>query len=221
LVYYEHFREIRIFLENMLYNPDAATRQAGARLICLAGFRHSEAQDLVEQVVQGDAALRRGAAQVYARNLEVEELQNICEAGLRTLMTDPDAQVRSHVAECFIYLGPEHLDSLQSFFERFINSPALIDGARYFLEYFAPLAADMPNLALLAVERILDEVGSEITDIRTSAARLESDLARLPLAVYTHAGGPRVKSEAMATFERLLLMGSRTARQALQDWDRR
>lgn len=219
-VYRDHFRRIRPFLENMLRGPDEPTRQAGASLVCLARFQYSEAQELVDQIMQGDAAVRRGAARVYARNLGAPEVQPICEAALRALKTDPDPQVRSYIGECFGYLEPENLEGLRSFIEQFIHSPALIDGARHLLEYLAPLAADVPDLALMAVNRVLDEIGSEVVDIRTSAALVEPELARLSLAVYTHAEGLATKSEAMTTFERMLLIGSQTAHKALQDWDR-
>jgi len=69
-------------------------------------------------------------------------------------------------------------------------------------------------------ERILDVAGSEVTDVRTAASILERDLVRLPLTVYTHTADQVEKSRAMDLFERLLLLGSRTAYRALRDWDR-
>jgi hypothetical protein len=219
--YYDHFPKTRPLIEALLVNEDDATRQAGARLTCLAAFRHSEANDLEERIMQGDVAMRRGAAQVYARNLEHADLEAICQERLSQLMHDPDKQVRAHIGECFIYLGPEHLDRLQPFIERFLASPALMNGAEHLVKYLAPLAPDVPDLALMVTEHILDVAGSDVTDVRTAAVILERDLVRLPLTVYTHASDPAEKSQAMDLFERLLLLGSRTAHQALADWDRR
>jgi len=256
---YHHFPRIRHFIEALLANPDDATRQAGARLVCLAAFRYPEARGLTKQVmgcpphgseegfkrsllvairrlrfficrvfyslrgqfVQSDAAMRQGAAQVCARNLERQDLEDICQGGLLQLMNDPDDQVRSHVGKCFIYLRAEHVDRLRPFIEQFLASPALMGGVQHLVEYLAPLAADEPDLALMVTEHILDVAGSEVTDIRTAASILERDLVRLPLTVYTHASHPTEKSRAMDLFERLLLLGSRTAQQALRDWDRR
>jgi hypothetical protein len=170
--------------------------------------------------VQSDAAMRQGAAQVYARNLERQDLEDICQRGLLQLMNDPDDQVRSHVGKCFIHLRAEHVDRLRLFIEKFLTSPALTGGAQHLVEYLAPLAVDEPDLALMVTEHVLDVAGSEVTDIRTAASILERDLVRLPLTVYTHAFHPTEKSRAMDLFERLLLLGSRTAQQALRDWDR-
>lgn len=216
-----HFPEIRSFIEALLTDADDATRQAGARLVCLAAFRYEEAKDLEKQVMMGDAVMRRGAAQVYARNLEHSDLGIICQERLRQLMHDPDEQVRSHVGECFKYLGPEHLDDLHSFIDEFLESPSLLLGAEHLLNYLVPLAVDEHELALKATAQILDAVGGEVVDIRTSRAIMERDLVRLPLTVYTHADDPATKSQAMELFERLLLMGSQEAQQALSDWDRR
>ena len=256
--YYHHFPRIRHSIEALLVNPDDATRQAGARLACLAAFRYPEARGLAKQVmgyaphrsgegfkrsllvairrlrfcvwrvfyslrgqfVQSDAAMRQGAAQVYARNLEKQDLEDICRRRLLQLMNDPDDRVRSHVGKCFIHLRTEHLDRLRPFIEQFLASPALMSGAEHLMKYLAPLVADAPDLALEVTERILDVAGSEVTDVRTAASILERDLVRLPLTVYTHTADQVEKSRAMDLFERLLLLGSRTAYRALRDWDR-
>jgi hypothetical protein len=219
--YYEHFPRICPVIEVLLSDDDDGTRQAGARLACLAAFQYPETEELAGQVMRGDAAMRRGAAQVYARNLGDRDVGNVCQERLLQLMDDPDDQVRNHVGECFQHLGLEHLDRLRSFIEQFLYSPALMSGAWHLVEYLAPLAADTPALALMATERILDAAGGEVTDIRTATAMLERDLVRLPLTVYTHSFDPDEKSRAMGLFERMLELGSRAAHQALSDWDRR
>jgi hypothetical protein len=257
--YYHHFPRIRHSIESLLVNPDDATRQAGARLACLAAFRYPEARGLAKQVigcpphrsgegfkrsllvairrfqfhiwrvftslrgqfVQNDAAMRQGAAQVYARNLEKQDLEDICRRRLLQLMNDLDDQVRSHVGKCFIHLRAEHPDRLRPFIGQFLASPALMSGAERLIKYLAPLAADVPDLALEVTERILDVAGSEVTDVRTAASIMERDLVRLPLTVYTHTSDQAEKSRAMDLFEHLLLLGSQTAHQALADWDRR
>jgi hypothetical protein len=219
--YYRHFPRIRPYIEALLTDAGEDTRQAGARLACLAAFRYPEAADLAGQAMRADVVMRRGAAQIYARNLEYSNLQATCHKRLRELMHDPDKQVRAHVGECFDYLGPEHLNTLRSFVEEFLASPSLLDGAEHLIKYLAPLAADEHDLALRVTSRILDAAGADAVDIRTSRAIMERDLVRLPLAVYTHADDPATESDAMGLFERLLLMGSREAQRALSDWDRR
>lgn len=219
--YYHHFPRIRPVIEALLASSDEATRQAGARLACLAAFQYADAHDLVEGVMQGDTAMRRGAAQVYARNLEKPEVRDVCQAQLVILMHDPEEAVRTHVGESFRHLQAEHFDELRPFVEQFLTSPALSEGASHVIEYLQALAIEEHETVLAASAHILDVAGDQILDIRTSLSVYEDDLVRLPLAVYTHATDPGVKSRAMDLFERMLLMGSREAHQALSDWDRR
>lgn len=219
--YSDHFAKVRPFVEALLTNDKDTTRQAGASLACLAAFRHPEAEELADQAVHGDSAMRQGAAQVYARNLEYERVKDICRDHLLQLMSDPDDQVRSYVGHCFMHLRAEHLDRLKSFIKEFLASPALMDGAEHLVEYLVSLAVDAPDLALDVTEQLLDIAGGDVTDVHRASFILERDLVRLPLTVYTHTDDPEKKSWAMDLFERLLLRGSRSAHQALEDWDRR
>lgn len=219
--YRDHFATVRPFIETLLTNDDDATRRSGAILACLAAFRHPEAEELADRAMHGDSAMRQGAAQVYARNLEYERVEDICRDLLLQLMSDPDDQVRSHVGHCFMHLRAEHLDRLKPFIKEFLASPALMDGAEHLVEYLAPLVADAPDLVLDVTERILDVAGPDVTDTRRAAFVVERDLVRLPLTVYTHTDDFERKSRAMDLFEWLLLLDSRSAHKALSDWDRR
>jgi hypothetical protein len=219
--YHRHFTRIRHLIEALLNDSDDATREAGALLACLAAFEYTEANDLVEQIMHGDTAIRKGAAQVYARNLEDSKLEAVCEEKLRQLMYDADEQVRAHVGECFEHLRAEHLNRLRSFIEEFLISPSLLGSAEHLIKYVKTLAADEHDLALRVTTSVLDAAGNEVVDIRTSRALLEQDLVQMPLTVYTHSVDPTTKSRAMDVFEQLLILDSRVAYEALADWDRR
>ena len=219
--YRYQFARVKPFIEALLTSPDDAARQAGARLACLAAFHESEARPLAEQAITGDVAMRLGAAEVYARNLEQPETQAACEVNLRRLLDDPDEKVRSEVGQCFFHLRPEHLADLRPFIRVFLASQSLRSGAEHLIRYLKSVACDDYDLTLDATERILDEVGDSVLDIRTRWAVLEADLVQLPLAVYNHAIDPAIKGRAMDLFERLLVAGSRSAHGALAEWDRR
>ena len=220
-VYREHFDRAQPFIVTLLAHSDDSTRQAGARLACLAAFFHSGAEELAKQALNGDEIMRQGAAQVYSRNLENEEFSDFCQGHLLKLMHDPDEEVRKHVGECFMYLRDEHLSELRQFIEAFLNSPALLLGAEHLIEYLNPLAIEEHELALHVTERILDIGGDEIIDMRRPLAIIERDLVKLPLTVYTHTLDTKQQEYAMTLFEQLLVKGSHSAVQALSDWDRR
>ncbi len=115
----------------------------------------------------------------------------------------------------------EHLTELRQFIRAFLNSPALLLGAEHLIEYLNPLAIEEHELALHITERILDIGGDEIVDMRHSLRIIERDLVKLPLTVYTHTLDTKQQEHAMMLFEQLLVKGSRSASQALSEWDRR
>lgn len=220
-VYRKHFDRIRPYVETLLNHSEDSLRHEGARLACLAAFFHPEANDLAKLALGGDAAMRRGAAQVYARYLAVADVSDICRQHLLLLMHDPEEEVREQVGWCFTYLQPEQLEELRPFIEAFLDSPALFSGARHLIEFLKPLAADEQELAIRVTTHILDMTEADLVDSRRSIVMLERDLVSLPLTVYTHAPDLETQSQAMALFERLLLLNSQAAKQALADWDRR
>jgi hypothetical protein len=221
-VYPSHLAEIRPILVSLLQDSDPATREAGAMIVCLSGFSHPEAAGpLVADVMAGGDALRAGAARIYARNLGNSRIHEVCLEGLLTLLDDPADTVRRRIGECFQYLGPEHLDGLRAFIDRFIDSPSLISNPEHLIRYLGPLCRRAGDLALRIVNRILDVAGDKVVDMRTREAVLEADLARLPLNVYRYSSDPATRDAALSAFERLLLLNSRTAYSALKDWERK
>jgi len=217
----KHFHRVRSLIEAMMADSGEGTRQVGARLACLGAFTHPEAEDLAERAICGDAILRRGAAQVYARNLENGRLERTCLAQLTRMLQDTDDKVREEIGNCFRYLRAEHLFRLRDFIEDFIASPALREGAHNLVEYLKPYATEERLLSLKAVEGILTAIGDEVVDIREAAALIEGDLVQITLAVYTRSSNTEEGERAMDLFEQLLVRGSAVAFGALEEYDRR
>lgn len=221
--YYHHFPRVRHFIERMLNDADEGTRQNGAALSCLAAFDFEEAGDLEVRAMTGDRMMRRGAAQVYARQLKNRKLQDISRGKLLLLMHDPDEDVRASVGNCFQFLRYEHFAPLRGFIEEYIRSPSLAVSSMQLAKYMKNIVADEHRLTLDMAERALDAGGFRTYDTNKRRISLadEGDLTMLLLAVYTHTSDAATKERAMGLFERLLISGSYAARTALQDWDRR
>lgn len=218
--YRRNFPRVRPYVEVMLDDPDDRTRQAGARLVCLAAFECEMAGDLAANTIRGDKAMRLGAAEVYARNLDSQNVAHLCKRHLLHLFDDPNEEVQAKAGECFQYLKPERLGSLRPFIDSFLASAALTSGAEHLIGYLKTVACDDYELTLQVTERLLNVFGGQIFDIRTRWAMLDDDLAQLPLAVYNQASDAAIKTQAMDLFERLLLYHSRSAVRALAEWDR-
>lgn len=149
-------------------------------------------------------------------------MEDVCRGRLLTLMHDEDEDVLASVGVCFAHMRLDQFEGLRSFVEEFIQSSALLPGAKHLVRFFKQLAADEHELTLNVTKRILDEGGEELFSMRKNRLLTDSELVVLPLTVYTHAHDPAIKARAMGLFERLLLMeGGHAARRALNDWDRR
>ena len=218
--YQSYFPRLRRFIEAMMVQEEEATRQSGAALACLASFASPAAQDLAQSALCGGAILRRGAAQVYARNLANGRLEQKCLAQLGRLLNDDDPQVRESIGDCFRHLRAEHVFRLRDFIQHFLESRALVEGAYNLIQYLKPYLAQERQLGLDAVERVLQMMGDEVMDVRTASALMQKDLVQITLTVYAHSKEAGERERAMDLFEQLLARGSPAAVTALQEYDR-
>ena len=211
---FHHFGLFGKYIGIMLDSDLEHVRQEGARQATQAALANDGAKELQQRVLAGDAVMRRGAAHTYAAYLRVPKWQNISEKHLRELMYDSDEEVQKQVAFAFTYLRPDHIDGLRGFVFDFLKSPALARETHYLIEYIKPLSTYEHELALEVTESILRALEEKrIVDF------WDDDLVSLPLAVYNRSLDETTKNRAIALFERLLRIGIRGAKQALNDWD--
>jgi hypothetical protein len=107
------------------------------------------------------------------------------------------------------------------FIRTFLESPSLLEGARRVIDYIAPLAVEETDLALEVTERTIDLISELQNGSQSQKSLLDRDLVHLSLTIYSYTFNEDEKTQAMDLFEHLLLLGSRTATRALEDWDRR
>ncbi len=92
------YRSLRFFWQN---SSTPMTREAGAVLVCLSSFSHTDAAaDLLQKILCGDAAVRLGAVKVYARNLCNTNVQTACVDGLLSFLDHQDEAVRREIGMC-------------------------------------------------------------------------------------------------------------------------
>ena len=190
-------------------------------LACLAAFANSDALPLVETVLVGDPVLRRGGAQAYATNLGQTDLADECLSHLPALVVDADEDVRKEAGQCFAHAEAAQIEQLKPLIRLYIQSPALQSNPENLIEFLGPIVASEPELGLEVTEATLATLGDQAINYRTPIAMIERHLVQLPLNIYLHATDESVKSRAMDLFEQLLLMGSHSAFEALQEYDRR
>ena len=91
---WEHFDEVRPYVEVLLRSNWPNLNQAGARLASLAALKHAAAQTLAAEALVGNASQRLGLVQVASTNLATEKNRTWCEARLCQLFNDEAPEVR-------------------------------------------------------------------------------------------------------------------------------
>ena len=123
-----HFRELEPILSRIIESPYEETSVAGARRVCLASLSKEEAIPLAQRCVSGSVTMRKGAADVYARNLGTVASRLECEEILGRLFRDDDQGVRERASSCFNEFKGSELREYSRLVEAHIKSPAFEPG---------------------------------------------------------------------------------------------
>lgn len=223
---YKHFSRTKPFVEAIMKSEGEDCQQRGAVLACVAAISSATtlgsevdlaaARKLASGAASGPAALRRGAARVYAHNLGGER-SAYCVRELSRLLDDEDDQVRRFAADAFRHLPGTQPPDVRSFVEAFVSSRALRAGSRTFSEYLLQFGPEDPEWALSVLQAVLRNAHDE--EPYSSAG---DNLVRLVLRLYTDPTADQpLRTRAMDVFDGLMERYTYEAQSALDEWDRR
>jgi hypothetical protein len=223
---YRHFSRMEPFVRALMNHEDEKCAQRGAELACVAAISSADAlgsdedlstaRALAESAVTGPPALRRGAAKIYARNMDSRQ-SDACARELIRLLDDEDDDVRRSVGGAFSHARGVWDPGTRRFVEEFAASHALAEEEDDFAEYLWEYGPDDPLWALSVLEAALDN-RHPAGPIRRGGEQF----VRLVLRIYTDpTADAAIKSRAMDAFDRLMERYAYEARRALEEWDRR
>lgn len=223
---YKQFSRTKPFIEAMMDGQDEECRQRGAELGCVAAISPAEAlgaedalfaaRELARRAARGPAALRRGAARVYAHNLDGKRSEDHARE-LIAFLDDPDDKVRDFAADAFRHIEGTNSRGLRTFVEAFAPSRALRSGSDEFSEYLLERGPEDPRWALSVLEAVLNNAHDEET--YSSAG---GKFVSLALRLYTDpTADGQLRARAMDVFDGLMERHTYEAQAALAEWDRR
>jgi HEAT repeat protein len=165
-----------------------------------------------QPAVLGDMspAARRGAAQVFGVNV-ADALSELIE-----LFDDDDAEVRRHAASAMGHLDALDYAQVEELVRGFMNSPSFVEHFESLLDALDAVTATLPNVAIEVCERTLDVAGTEIADIRTSAAAAGPQVTSIVLRLYRQAE-PGLRSRCLDLIDRLTEAAVYGVAQALEE----
>jgi hypothetical protein len=164
---YQHFSRIEPFVRALMNHGDEPCAQRGAELACVAAISSanalgsdedlSTARALAESAVTGPPTLRRGAAKIYARNMDSRQ-SDACARELIRLLDDEDDEVRRMVGGAFAHARGVGDPGTRRFVEEFAASRVLAEEVNDFAEYLWEYGPDDPPWALSVLEAALDNL---------------------------------------------------------------
>ncbi len=166
----------------MLRSELSEISEAGARLASLAVlYEHTDAEDLVEEAIRGNASQRRGVAQVASANIGREDCRSWAEQKLLLFFNDRDSEVCEKAARCFYRLEGQFFESYEDLINKFCDSAACQTNAFSLLHALEESSHQLPGLTYSVCEKFLKRFSDEARDIRT---RRSLDVTYVPKLVF-------------------------------------
>lgn len=153
----------------MLRSSDAEVLTAGGRVAALAALQWKRPA-LMERAMAGEAAVRRGVAEVCAARIDRSADSELALSTLRQLMRDEDDEVRKQVGTLTAHLRGEDLRPYAQLLAALIASPSYVHATPHLLIMLYEAADRVDDLVDLAAHRFLTIHGEDVADMRTSAS---------------------------------------------------
>lgn len=166
------------------------------------------APGLPAQVRDLSPGARRGAARVFEVNVADAQPQLI------ELFDDDDDEVRRHASIAMRNLDGLEVAEVETFVRSFMNSRSFDEHFELLLDALDAMAMTLPDVAIEVCERTIDVAGSDLADIRTSAAAAGSQVTSIVLRLYRQAG-PALRSRCLDLIDRLTEVAVNGVDQAL------
>jgi hypothetical protein len=215
----------RIFIDALLEDPLDSMKRTGAKMATVLALQPNKVDlTLIEKLKSGPLSWQEGLVEVASNSvtsdLAVDTLAACIEI-LRWSFQQTDKNLH-HLATRFTHqLKEEHLDSLRSLLEDFVNSPMYGRGDDGFHEFLLRYGDLEPNWTLTQVETILRR--SDVEEKRFTRLG-EEELSRCVLRLYnftpsnTHKG-QEFRSRAMDVFGELMEKSPFDSDRILKEWD--
>jgi hypothetical protein len=217
-----HWSTVRPIVEQMLASDDPEVREAGGALATIGGLEETDANDLLQRVLEdSDARVRAGVAKVLAARAISSRYRERCVRGLEGLFDDEDAEVRAEAARVFWRARDQQMAELGTLSFAFLASKAFDGNHAHFLRALEASTSDVGDLVLATADRMLSSYGAELGNLQTRLGGDARHLSDLLLRVMGTLDGDRQQLErALDIFDLLLAAGAWGTTEALEAAER-
>ena len=215
----DHFGQLRHVVERILRSKVPETSEAGARLASLAVlYQHSDAGDLVEEALRGNASQRLGVAQVASANIMYKDCRSWAEQKLLLFFDDPDSKVRGEAVECFRRLQKQPLESYANLIEKFYDSMAYQQGAVYLFSILHESSHRLPDITYEICKKFFNWL--KAGDIRMRRSLDFTAVIKLVFRTYHQHQSDDLASKCLDLIDQMCLEWIYGVEQGLDEYER-
>lgn len=217
----DHFGLFRDVIERMLRSELSEISGAGARLASLAVlYQHTDAEDLVEEAIRGNASQRRGVAQVASANIGRKDCRSWAEQKLLLFFNDHDSEVCQESARCFGRLEGQSLESYENLIEKFCDSRACQEDSFSLLHTLEESPHRLPGITYIVCKKFLDRFSDEARDIRTRRALDVTFVPKLVFRTYHQHQDDEWASKCLDLIDQMCLERIYGVGEGLEEYER-
>jgi hypothetical protein len=195
-------------IQRMLASEYEEVREAGGLLAAYAGLELGLGHLLTTVLESDDAAMRKGAANLCARNLPQTTDAAAATAALLQFIDDAHADVRKTAAQVAAALRNRELQPFAGLLTALIESSSFGDALSQLLITLAAAPDRIDDIVLHCARRYIDVYADEAGNIATSAAGEAQKISQLTLRAYAQASDPAVRRQILDLIDGLLLINA-------------
>jgi hypothetical protein len=215
-----HYLDLQPLLLRMRASKDQAAIRAAARQICLSAFDVGAAEADASAILAGTDDMRLAAAEIYARNLAHQSIEETCSTHLRRLFDDESEEIRKKAGDCFLFLGGQDIGRHEGLIRAYLESRAFPSPHDDLLRRLADSTWQLPDVVLRIAERFIEARGSRASDIQLAGFSDGSQVAKLVVRLYAQASDAAVKHQCLHYIDQMELHGFFGIDQELHRLDR-
>lgn len=225
---YQYYTRMKPFMVAAMQDASENVQKRGAELACIASISPealgsdealADAEALATTTLAGPVPWRRGAARIYAHNIDTGA-STLCTQQLSQLLNDTDQQVKHTISAMFQRLGDVHVTTLRTFIETYAGSHAAHTRTRAFAEFLWKHGVIDPEWTISVIQIFLNNRTGPLDGSQFMGGA--EALIRTVLRVYTDPTiDDPLRQRSMNLFDQLMEYYTPYAQIALSEWDRR
>lgn len=203
---YRRFELAKPAIEGMLKFEKPEVREAGGILATQACMFHNDDGLFEKDLLQNDAVVRKGVAQVAASTLKTEEYAVVCSKKLAILFFDGDKDVRAAASHCFRSLPAEKFPKHKELINIFLASPSFRENYANIIYGLDELEGQIPDVACDILEKFI-RLFRENDEQSGGTASTSMTASEMLVRLYSRSRDPGIKERSLNLFDSLLEKG--------------